>query len=200
MSEYRVPDCGCVTDIRVYGLDESIRRAKYPMYVNVHDLDSDLSPGIFNLAQCAKGTGHDQFLTGIVVQFDLTYTVKAWTEAERYHFLDFVSSQSTMHRIAQFDLDKQYDEHTDPRIIEIVKELAAKYKETKDPEDYLKLLMSNPCGFRLTAGMTTNYRQLKTIYAQRKNHRLPEWRAVCAFIRTLPLAYQFIIDGKEEKK
>ena len=188
MSEYSVPDFGCVTNTKVYGLDESIIRAKYPMSVDISKLNSDVTKGVLALAQCEKGTGHDNWLNGVLVQFDLTYTVKAWTEAERYHFLDFVSSQSTMHRIAQFDLDKQYDEHTDPRIIEIVKELAARYNETKDPEDYLRLLMSNPCGFQLTAGMTTNYRQLKTIYAQRRTHRLPEWREFCAWIETLPMS------------
>ena len=188
MSEYSVPDYGCVTNTKVYGLDESIIRAKYPMSVDISTLNSDVTKGVLALAKCEKGTGHDNWLNGVLVQFDLTYTVKAWTEAERYHFLDFVSSQSTMHRIAQFDLDKQYDEHVDPRIIKIVKELAAKYNETKDPEDYLKLLMSNPCGFQLTAGMTTNYRQLKTIYAQRRTHRLPEWREFCAWIETLPMA------------
>jgi len=192
MSEYSVPDFGCVTNTKVYGLDESIIRAKYPMSVDISTLNSDVTKGVLALAKCEKGTGHDNWLNGVLVQFDLTYTVKAWTEAERYHFLDFVSSQSTMHRIAQFDLDKQYDEHVDPRIIEIVKELAAKYNETKDPEDYLKLLMSNPCGFQLTAGMTTNYRQLKTIYAQRRTHRLPEWREFCAWIETLPYAKEFI--------
>ena len=188
MSEYSVPDFGCVTNTKVYGLDESIIRAKYPMSVDVSTLNSEVTKGVMKLAQCEKGTGHDNWLNGVLVQFDLTYTVKAWTEAERYHFLDFVSSQSTMHRIAQFDLDKQYDSHVDPRIIAIVKELADKYNETKDPEDYLKLLMSNPCGFQLTAGMTTNYRQLKTIYAQRRTHRLPEWREFCAWIETLPMA------------
>ena len=188
MSEYIVKDHGRITNTKIYGLDESIIRAKYPMSVDISTLNSDITKGILALAGCEKGTGHDNWLNGVIVQFDLTYTVKAWTEAERYHFLDFVSSQSTMHRIAQFDLDKQYDEHTDPRIIEIVKELAAKYNETKDPEDYLRLLMSNPCGFQLTAGMTTNYRQLKTIYAQRRTHRLPEWREFCAWIETLPMA------------
>ena len=188
MSEYSVPDYGCVRNTKVYGLDESIIRAKYPMSVDISTLNSDVTKGVLALAQCEKGTGHDNWLNGVLVQFDLTYTVKAWTEAERYHFLDFVSSQSTMHRIAQFDLDKQYDSHVDPRIIAIVKELADKYNETKDPEDYLKLLMSNPCGFQLTAGMTTNYRQLKTIYAQRRTHRLPEWREFCAWIETLPMA------------
>lgn len=192
MSEYNVKDFGRITNAKVYGLDESIIRAKYPMSVDISGLNCSITKGILALAGCEKGTGHDNWLNGVIVQFDLTYTVKAWTEAERYHFLDFVSSQSTMHRIAQFDLDKQYDEHTDPRIIEIIKELAAKYNETKDPEDYLRLLMSNPCGFQLTAGMTTNYRQLKTIYAQRRTHRLPEWREFCAWIETLPYAAEFI--------
>lgn len=192
MSEYSVPNYGRITNTRVYGLDESIIRAKYPMSVDISTLNSDVTKGILALAGCEKGTGHDNWLNGVIVQFDLTYTVKAWTEAERYHFLDFVSSQSTMHRIAQFDLDKQYDEHTDPRVIAIVKELADKYNETRDPEDYLRLLMSNPCGFQLTAGMTTNYRQLKTIYAQRRTHRLPEWREFCAWIETLPYAKEFI--------
>ena len=186
MSEYSVKDYGCVTDTKIYGLDESIRRAKYPMSVDTSILNSDVTKGILALSNCAKGTGHDQWLTGVIVQFDLTYTVKAWTEAERYTWLDFISSQSTMHRIAKFDLDSQYSEYTDPRSIEIVKELVEKYNETQDPEDYLRILHSNPCGFKLTAGMTTNYRQLKTIYAQRKTHRLPEWREFCAWIETLP--------------
>ena len=197
MSEYKAKDYGCVTDAVVYGLDESIKRAKYPMSTNVSKLNSEITNGILHLAKSKMGEGHDNWLNGIIVQFDLTYTVKAWTEAERYHFLDFISSQSTMHRIAQFNLDEQYDSYTDPRTIEIVKELAEKYNKTKDSEDYLRLLMSNPCGFRLTAGMTTNYRQLKTIYAQRKTHRLPEWREFCKWIEMLPMSE--LITGGNEK-
>ena len=60
---------------------------------------------------------------------------------------------------------------------------------------YLEILYNNPAGFRLTAGMTTNYRQLKTIYAQRKNHRLPEWREFCKWIQTLP--HSELIIGKD---
>ena len=146
MSEYSVKDYGNIANTKVYGLDESIVRAKYPMSVDTSILNSDITKGILALSNCEKGTGHDQWLTGVIVQFDLTYTVKAWTEAERYTWLDFISSQSTMHRIAKFDLDNQYSEYTDPRSIAIVKELVEKYNETKDPEDYLRILMSNPCG------------------------------------------------------
>ena len=46
--------------------------------------------------------------------------------------------------------------------------------------------------------MTTNYRQLKTIYAQRRTHRLPEWREFCAWVETLPMAKELILPGAEE--
>lgn len=202
---FSIADCDCVHNARVYGLRESIRRAKFPMSVKPEKLDCELTKGIEMLAKSRSGEGHDQWLTGVVVQFDLTFSNKAWVEAERYHFLDFVSSQSTMHRIARFDIDKVYNEYVDPRIIDIMRQKADAYNEAcqaseNAPEGqeeeyealktrrYLELLYSNPAGFKITAGMTTNYRQLKTIYAQRHNHRLPEWRAFCRWIETLPNA------------
>ena len=174
-----------VSSVSIYGLLPSVQASKFPM-----STDTNTSPEptetTYRLAQCEPGSGHDQFLTGIVVQFNLTLTNKAWVEAERYHFLDFVSSQSTMHRIAQFDLDQAYISYVDPRMVEVMKELVAEYNSDPKPEKYLRVLYSNPAGFRLTARMTTNYRQLKTIYRQRRNHRLPEWRAFCEWIETLP--------------
>ena len=71
-------------------------------------------------------------------------------------------------------------------MVAIMNELKDTYNKTQEKEDYLRLLYSNPCGFKLTARMTTNYRQLKTIYHQRKNHRLPEWRVFCSWIEDLP--------------
>lgn len=174
-----------VSSVSIYGLLPSVQASKFPM-----STDTNTSPEptetTYRLAQCDPGSGHDQFLTGIVVQFNLTLTNKAWVEAERYHFLDFVSSQSTMHRIAQFDLDQAYIDYVDPRMVEVMKALVAEYNSDPTPEKYLRVLYSNPAGFRLTARMTTNYRQLKTIYRQRRNHRLPEWRAFCEWIETLP--------------
>ena len=181
-----------VSNHEVYDLEKSIKASKYPMSTDVESLNADITETVKKLALSPKGEGHDQFLTGIRVNFDLTLTVKCWTEAERYRFLEFVSSQSTMHRISKFDLDKQYCEYVDPRIIEIMKELKDRYNETKASEDYLKLLYSNPCGFKLTARMTTNYRCLKTMYSQRKTHRLPEWREFCGWIETLPYAKELI--------
>ena len=200
-----------ISNIQVYGLEESIKRAKYPMSTDIGKLNSELTKGIKSLANSNKGEGHDQFLTGIVVQFDLTFTVKAFVEAERYHFLDFVSSQSTMHRITKFNLDEAYIEYVDPRIVDIMKEKVTEYNsfvnydmadvklrqdlEEEKKRKYLEILYSNPCGFKLTAGMTTNYRQLKTIYTQRRLHKLPEWREFCAEIEKLPLFKELCLGG-----
>ncbi len=197
MSEYHVSDCAIVKRAAVYGLDEAIRRSKYPMTTDVNLCDASPTGRTTALGNAPMGSGHDNFLCGIAVQFDLTMTVKAWTEAERYHFFDIVSSQSTMHRLAKFDLDTAYSPYTDPRMAAVMKELIAKYNATGSREDYLRCLYSNPCGFRLTAGITTNYRQLKTIYYQRKDHRLPEWREFCRWMETLPMFPQFCL-GKEE--
>lgn len=188
-----------INDVKVYGLDESVKASKYPMSVGIDVLNDEITPTVIRLSQAKKGSGHDNFLKGIVVQFDLTMTPKMSVELERYHFIDFVSSQSTMHRITKFDLDKAYIEYVDKRIIDIMKEKVADYNNETDEEakkrKYLEILYSNPCGFKLTARMTTNYQQLKTIYSQRKNHRLPEWRTFCKWIETLPCS-EFII-GKE---
>ena len=185
-----------IHDVKVLGVKAGVKASKYPMSSDVNSCNAELTDTAKKLAKSEKGSGHDQFLTGIIVQFDLKFSVKAWVEAERYHFFDFVSSQSTMHRITKFDLNSSYNGYVDGRIIDIMKEKVADYN--KDPNDgkYLEILYSNPCGFMLTARMTTNYRQLKTIYSQRKKHRLPEWRTFCKWIETLP--YAGLITGKDD--
>ena len=52
-----------------------------------------------------------------------------------------------------------------------------------------------PLGFELTAGMITNYRCLRNIYFQRRNHRLQEWQVFCDWIETLPMADKLITVG-----
>lgn len=179
-----------ITNVNVYGLENAIKCSKYPMSIDISTLNADITNTVKKLGNAQKGSGHDNFLKGIIVQFDLTMTPKMSVELERYHFIDFISSQSTMHRITRFDLDKVYIEYVDKRIIDIMKDKVTQYNNETDKEKkeklYLEILYSNPCGFKLTAGMTTNYQQLKTIYYQRKNHRLPEWRTFCDWVETLP--------------
>lgn len=205
-----------ISNVEVYDLEKSLIASGYPHRTKdiIHDFSpKDLERGESLVYATRKDNmAHAQFLTGIRVNFDLTFTIKAWTEAERYRFLEFVSSQSTMHRITQFNLEAQYNEYVDPRIIAIMQEKVDQYnfiekslKETPAEDEYnrkrltklkeqkfLEIIYSNPTGFKLTARMTTNYRCLRNIYIQRKDHRLPEWRAFCEWIETLPYADIFL--------
>ena len=99
-----------VSNVKIYDLEESIIASGYPMRTKAEMRpveDKDIQRGV-RLVNATKtgNTAHHQFLTGIRVNFDLYFTNKAWVEAERYRFLEFVSSQSTMHRITKFDLDQ----------------------------------------------------------------------------------------------
>lgn len=183
-----------VSNVQVYGLENSIRAAKFPMATDFDNLSTEKSRSTDSLGKAKIGSGHDNFLNGIIVQFDLTFSNKAWVEMQRYHFIDFISSGSTMHRITKFDLKEACNEYVDDRIIKILQEKVDEYNSgEKTSEKYLEILYNIPSGFRMTAAMTTNYRQLKTIYHQRKNHRLPEWREFCKWIETLP-EHEWITD------
>lgn len=206
-----------VSNVKIYDLDECLVAAGYPMrtVAEQHPVTKQDEDRGSNLVKATKdgNTAHSQFLTGIRVNFDLTCSNKMWVEAERYRFLEFVSSQSTMHRITKFDLDQAYNGYVDKRIVKIMKEKVKEYNafiEVREAakghpevvaelnkilkEMYLEILYSNPAGFTLTARMTTNYRCLRNIYKQRKDHRLPEWREFCKWIETLPYAEKFLIN------
>lgn len=191
-----------ISNLNIFGLADSMWASGYPMSTEIGDIDEPSQSLIYyclyeddkdsqdktiqnavaraeRLGRSPLGSGHDNYLNGCVAQFDLTFTVKAWTEAERYHFFDFVSSQSTMHRLQKMDVSESCIEYVDGRVTDVVEELVRKYNENPTLENRLRMLYSCPTGLKLTARMTTNYRQLKTIYHQRKNHTLPEWRRFC---------------------
>jgi len=192
-----------VENVKVYDMEESIKASKYPMAVDTSSCNSDITDTVVKLAQSKKGSGHDQSLTGIRVAFDLTCSNKMWVEMERYRFVEFVSSQSTMHRITKMDIEKQCNIYVWSDTIKKLKAHVDYYNSLDDKssthakELYLEILYNVPSGFELTARLTTNYRALKTIYSQRRNHKLIEWREFCNFIETLPNAKLLIIGGDE---
>lgn len=158
-----------------------------------------------NLASCAGGESHDCALCGIVVQFNVTAPRYWFPEFQRYHFMDIESSTSTMHKLLAFV--KRYNDYTFSAANEIREHfspltdanvIAAFFDFAKKHIDDVEAVKANlPDGFLQTARITTNYRQLKTQYRQRHNHRLKEWRDYCEWIETLPFANDLIICRKE---
>ncbi len=194
-----------ITNLQVYDMNNAIRASGYPMKSHLdfdaqHRYIDDLDwKRAIALAGRESSEGHDNFLSGIVVSFDLTCTIKMWTEFERYHFAQIVSSQSTMHRLSKMQLDIAFTPYTDAKIIERLQTLQKRYNEEPNESNFLTLLYSCPTGLDLTARVTTNYRQLKTILKQRHNHKLPEWRSFCKeVVSQCPLAYELLVKGGEK--
>ena len=178
----------------VYGLDFALKASGNPMRTQFDRSEvsgKDLKRGSV-LGSARSGEGHDNYLKGIVVEFDVTAPLYWWKQAQRYHFFEFVSSQSTMHCLLKFDLESQCVKDTNKEVLAILNRLKDEYNaipEENKEEKKLKwreLVASLPSGFCLGATMVTNYQQLKTIYNQRKFHKLDEWHVFCDWCKTLP--------------
>jgi hypothetical protein len=178
----------------VFGVDFAIKASGNPMRTefNRDDVDEKDLKRAKLLGGCKGGEGHDCFLKGCVVEFDVTAPLYWWKQAQRYHWFDYVSSQSTMHCLLKFDVTKQCVKETNPEILKIVSRLKDEYNAIPETDIALRgakwreLVASLPCGFCLGATMVTNYQELKTMYRQRKMHKLIEWHEFCAWCETLP--------------
>jgi len=104
-----------IKNVKVYGLEESILASGYPMQTGEPiDLEDIFDPDVSKLnnylyagandskdvvrakklAKTPIGSGHNNFLKGIIVQFDLQYPEYFSPQLQRYHWVDIVSSQS----------------------------------------------------------------------------------------------------------
>ena len=207
-----------VDNVRIYGLNESVIASGYPMQVDTFDMnkvvigDKDLKR-VKHLGNATPGSGHDCFAKGVTVQFDLQVPEYIWRQLDRYHFIDYVSSQSKMHRILKMDIDKTCNKYVLGDTIDTLNNFVEVYNNFDEwkvkfiehgyinklnlrnnekmeltKENIFNMIIANtPCGLMLTARMTTNYLQLKSIVNQRSNHKMQEWRLLCDYFKTLPM-------------
>ena len=128
----------------VYGLDFALKASGNPMrtqFDRSEVSEKDLKRGSV-LGSARSGEGHDNYLKGIVVEFDVTAPLYWWKQAQRYHFFEFVSSQSTMHCLLKFDLESQCVKDTNKEVLAILNRLKDEYnaipEENKEEKKFLK--------------------------------------------------------------
>lgn len=216
-----------VRNWKVYDLEESVIACRnamrlIPAEYTEEEFEASL-PRAIQLANTPAGSGHGNFLCGIRVAFDLKYPGYISPELQRYHFNDIVSSMSKMHRLVNMDMDMCFTKYVPGIFVAEMKSLIRRYKYLKEtkrdwtfelrtgeviqakyPETlyYQFMICVNACpqGIELWMRCTTNYLQLRTIYHQRKTHKLKEdWiDGFCkGFIGHLPYAQEFIIGEKK---
>ena len=147
------------------------------------------------------GSGHNSMFKGVTFNMVIDFPLYWLKEYQRYHFTDIISSQSTMHKILEFNLDDMFTDEVDPRAIEIIKDLKEQYNLEQDKDKkkaiWRRLINTLPDGFHMSMGITMNYLQAISIVGQRKNHKLSEWRDdFVPFLLDLPLFKTFMIKDK----
>lgn len=205
-----------ISNWNVYDLKESVITCRNAMRLSppeysIEEFDNSLKRAIA-LANSADGSGHQNFLKGIRVSFDIRYPNYFSPELQRYNFMDIVTSSSKMHKLLKMNLKSSCNEYVDLEAIEIVQRWINYYNELEstrfpdDPEEkqnalykaWMHIVSNCPMGLELFMRCSTNYLQLKTIYRQRKKHKLKEdWGAFCKWIEGLPYAKEFIIGNTE---
>lgn len=193
-----------VTNVRVYDTKESVIACRNAMrLVPPEYTDEEFEKSLERAKKlCQASTGevrcHANFRTGIRVSFDIEYPNYISPEMQRYHWYDIVTSSSKMHRLMQMDFDKCCNKWVTEETKLQMKRLISEYNNDKSEDNFMKVLSNCPQGVMLFMRVSTNYEQLRTIYLQRKSHKLPEWRSFCKWIENLPYANEFIICKQSE--
>ena len=194
-----------ISNVKIYDLQESIIACRNAMRTNPsdysnEDFEKSLERAI-KLAQAPSNSGHANFLTGIRVNFDIKYPNYISPELQRYHFLDIITSSSKMHTLTKMaDDSTKYNKYVNQISLDNMKSLMEQYNNAINEEEkyiaFMQLISNCPQGIELFMRVSTNYMQLRNIYAQRKNHKLKEdWGAFCKFIKDLPYAKEFLINN-----
>lgn len=164
------------------------------------------------------GTEHRKFMRMITVYMDITAPLYWWKEFDTYKVGTVANSCSTMHKIhaKEFTLEDFSCEHLKPRSLVnlkfTVKELNIwrdiylnGYPEEmgcpeilpKDKGSWWQMIQLLPSSYNQKRKIILNYEVLASMYHQRKNHKLDEWREFCRWIETLP--YSELITGSKKE-
>ena len=197
----------------VYDDDYASKEIKYIIGPNDLELCQRLIKG---------GSEHRKFLRQIMVSVDITAPLYWWKEFDTYKVGTVANSCSTMHTIhkKEFTLedfsighlmcyipeelrDDDYNEgdykqnlwwKTMEDIVDALNVARDHYIRTKDKQYWYAMIQLLPSSYNQKRTVTMNYENLRSMYFQRKAHKLDEWReGFCGWINTLPYAKELII-------
>lgn len=173
---------------------------------------ASIGPNDLKLAQTLikAGSEHRKFMRQIFVSMDITAPLYWWKEMDQYKVGTTTDSCSTMHKITSEPItlqsfetdDYNYRLFTDSLndidssfvkpLITHLEKLRKLYLETGVQDYWKELIRWLPEGWLQTRTWTGSYETIRSIYHQRKTHKLKEWHQVCNAIESLPYASSLI--------
>ena len=170
------------------------------------------------------GTDHRKFMRMMPVYVRITAPLYWWKEFDTYKVGTVANSCSTMHKIQEKEFTKEdfscehfigcynhdcligEDEYDGPHnsldilidIVDMLNKARELYLETKDKKYWWQMIQLLPSSYNQTRNVMMNYEVIANIYKSHKNHKLDEWRELCAWVETL--LYSELICGSESLK
>ena len=185
--------------------------------------DPEIGPNDLDLMMQLRnaGTDHRKFMRMITVYVDITAPLYWWKEFDTYKVGTVANSCSTMHKIAakEFTLEDFSIEHLmewedyeseakelkPTRLcnfkfylmdtISALNNARDLYLQTNDKKYWWQMIQLLPSSYNQRRTVMLNYEVLANIYKSRKDHKLDEWRELCAWIESLP--YSELITGPD---
>ena len=195
--------------VEVWGFEHAIRGMRNPLESwhksdsywgnNEYSLESYvLGENDISLMQklIKAGTEHRKFMRQIFVSVDITAPLYWWKEFDTYKVGTVANSTSTMHKLASTPITMDCFENGEMIYSFTIAELEMnrlKYLETKDKNEWKKLIVNLPSSWLQTRTITMNYENILTMVNHRKNHKLTEWSVdFIAWAKNLPYAKELL--------
>ena len=127
-----------ISNIEVYNLERAVIASGNAMRLEPAECTKEeFEKGLVRCKKLAKlggGTGNSNFRTGILVTFDLKYPQYFSKQIQRYHFLQYVSSTSMMHRITKMDFDTCCNKYVSEMTKSQMKDFVTLYNKLQSAE------------------------------------------------------------------
>ena len=188
-------------NLEVAGFKSALRGMRNPM--NSHHLSDTVEDwhmvaiGANDLDLAVRlikaGPSHRKFLRQIMIWVDITACLKWWDEFDTYlHTVK--NSTSQMHKLGNRELT-QYD-FSSPIpdvLLNLINEKISVFAKERTPESWREMIDVIPQSFLYTRTTMMSYECFLTMYPNRKNHKMEEWREFCVWgLERLPYMEKFI--------
>lgn len=173
--------------------------------------DMRLLQNLLNASVKDRSNSHSKFLRQIMLSVDIEASLFWFKEFDTYKVGTTANSTSTMHKLATTpiclacfetgdmrsvdlgDVDGNYKDHI-VHMIEFLETLRQRYLETKDKQYWKELIRWLPESWLQTRTVTANYQVIRSMYFDRRNHKLTEWsESFVDWVKTLPYAEELIM-------
>jgi hypothetical protein len=144
------------------------------------------------------GSEHRKFMRQIFVSVDITAPLYWWKEFSTYKIGTVANSTSTMHKLASTPITMDCFENGEMIYSFTIAELEMnrlKYLETRDKNEWKRLIVNLPESWLQTRTITMNYENILNMYQQRcvHPHKLSEWSVLFKeWVESLPYAKELL--------